>query len=330
MGSGKWSTNVYDEHRRYKAASGKSTFDFSDTLHRSGRNAWHVHETLDPLGVKFRESRDSDEHPNSTAIAVIFDVTGSMLSVPVTLQKKLPQLLGLLMRKNYVSDPQILFGAIGDATCDAIPLQVGQFESDNRMDDNLENIFLEGGGGGQQTESYELAMYFMARHTSIDCWEKHGRKGYLFLIGDEMAYPAVNRGEVGGLINDGLERDIPLAEMVREARQRYDVFYLLPKAASYGGDPKILKFWRELLGQNVLELEDSETVCETIALAIGMMEGTIDLVRGIDDLREFKIAPAVLKTVEKALAGLPAGMITARACRGSLPGLLAKVLPKGV
>jgi hypothetical protein len=116
MGSGIWSTNIYDAHKRYKAASGKSTFDYSDALHTSSRDAWRVHATLNPSGVKFRESRDSDEHPNSTAIAVLFDVTGSMGTVPVILQQKLPQLLGLLLRKNYVSDPQILFGALGDAT----------------------------------------------------------------------------------------------------------------------------------------------------------------------------------------------------------------------
>ena len=77
--------------------------------------------------------------------------------MPRVLQTKLPQLLGLLLRKGYASDPQIMFGAIGDATCDRVPLQVGQFESDNRMDDDLGRIVLEGGGGGQMTESYELA-----------------------------------------------------------------------------------------------------------------------------------------------------------------------------
>jgi len=329
MGTGRWSTDLYDEHNRYKAASGKSTFDYSDTLHNSSRDAWRVHASLNPLGVKFRESRDSAEHPNATAIAVMFDVTGSMGAVPVTLQQKLPQLLGLLLRKNYVSDPQILFGALGDATCDRIPLQVGQFESDNRMDENLENIFLEGGGGGQQTESYELGMYFIARHTAIDCWEKHGRKGYLFLIGDEMAYARVSHSEVRHLIADGLEVDIPLAEMVRELRQRYHVFYLLPKAASYGGDKTILKFWRNLLGQNVLELEDSETVCETIALAIGMMEGTIDLRAGMDDLRTYNATPETLQTVSKALANLPTSPLTARASAGTLFGLAAKALLDG-
>ena len=321
MGNGRWSTNVYDEHNRYKAASGKSTFDYSDTLHNTSRDQWHVHPGLDPMGVTFRESRDSDEHPNSTAIAVLFDVTGSMGSIPVTLQKKLPELLGLLLRKNYVSDPQILFGGLGDATCDQVPLQVGQFESDNRMDENLENIFLEGGGGGQQTESYELGMYFIARHTATDCWEKHGRKGYLFIIGDEMAYPRVNSREVSNLIGDGLREDIAVAEMVKEVSKRYHVFYVLPKGASYGGNPTILAFWRKLLGQNVLELDDSEAVCETIALAIGMMEGTIGLRAGIDDLRDCNASEATLTTVSNALANLPVSLMKAHTSGGVLPGL---------
>ena len=98
-----------------------------------------------------------------------------------------------------------MFGAIGDATCDRAPLQVGQFESDNRMDDDLSRILLEGGGGGQKTESYELAMYFMARHTATDCYDKRGKRGYLFMIGDEMAYPRVKRAEVAAVIGDGLQ-----------------------------------------------------------------------------------------------------------------------------
>ena len=323
MGSGRWSTSVYDENSRLKAAAGKSAFDYSDVMHRSNRSTWHVHKSLDPKGCKFRESRDSTEHPQSTAIAVMFDVTGSMGGIPVTLQTKLPELLGLLLRKGYVADPQILFGAIGDATCDQIPLQVGQFESDNRMDENLENFFLEGGGGGQQTESYELAMYFIARHTDIDCWNKRGHKGYLFIIGDEMAYPSVKKGEVRDHIGDGMEREISTAEIVRELKQRYHVFYILPKAASNGGDRTILGFWRKLLGQNVLELEDPEAVCETIALTIGMMEGTIDLHMGAEDLREFGTADRTLQVVTTALASIPVSTTRVKSGGKLLPGLRA-------
>ena len=329
MGGGSWSTNTYAEHNRIKVSLGKGVFDYSDTLHRAGRSSWKVHHALDPHRVRARESRDSAEHPESTAITVMFDVTGSMGEVPVILQKKLPELLGLLLRKGYVAHPQILFGAIGDATCDQIPLQVGQFESDNRMDENLENIFLEGGGGGQRTESYELAMYFIARHTDIDCWNRRGHKGYLFIIGDEMAYPAVKRQEVQKHIADGLERDIPTAEIVKELQKRYNVFYILPQAASYGGDREILGFWRRLLGQNVLELEDAAAVCEIIALTIGMTEGTIDLSTGAADLRDIGVPAATLAVVTRALAAFPASAPTAAASGAPLLGLGPRPLLPG-
>jgi hypothetical protein len=326
MGSGRWSTNIYDEHKRYKAASGKSTFDYSDAMHTTGRDAWRAHDSLNPKGVKMRESRDSAEHPDSTAVVVMFDVTGSMGGIPVTLQKKLPNLLGLLLRKGYVADPQILFGAIGDATCDSVPLQVGQFESDNRMDENLENFFLEGGGGGQQTESYELAMYFAARHTDIDCWSRRRHKGYLFIIGDEMAYPQVKKGEVQGIIADGLEANIPTKEILRELQERYHVFYILPRAASYGGNPEILGFWRKLLGQNVLELADPEAVCETIALTIGMFEGNIDLSTGTNDLKEFGTADKTLSVVTTTLANIPTSLMKVNPVGKLLSGLRSKAI----
>ncbi|MBE0697140.1 MAG: hypothetical protein IH586_09465 [Anaerolineaceae bacterium] len=329
MGSGNWSTNIYAEHNRLRAASGKSAFDYSDTLHHAGRTKWKVHSTLNPHRVRMRESRDSGEHPESLSIVVMFDVTGSMREVPVTLQKKLPELLGLLLRKSYTANPQILFGAIGDATCDQVPLQIGQFESDNRMDDNLENIFLEGGGGGQRTESYELAMYFIARHTAIDCWEQHGHKGYAFIIGDEMAYPQVKRAEVNKHIADGLESDIPTAQIVRELQQRYHVFYILPQAASYGGDAEILAFWRRLLGQNVIELAEADAVCETIALTIGMTEGTIDLFTGSEDLQELGVNPLIVRSVTSALALLPASQTLVKTS-GLLAGQQARLPGSGV
>ena len=156
------------------------------------------------------------------------------------LQTKLPSLLGLLLRKGYVAHPQILFGAIGDATCDRAPLQIGQFESDNRMDEDLGRILLEGGGGGQQTESYELAMYFMARHTSIDCFDKRGRRGYLFIIGDEMPYRRVKQNEVRRIIGDDLAEDISTEAIVAELKRRYHVYYILPAGSSYVGDATIL------------------------------------------------------------------------------------------
>lgn len=330
MGSGNWSTDVYSLREEMRKRSGKSAFDYSakTTADPSGPR---VHPTLDPYGVRVRESRDSDEHPESLAIAVFFDVTGSMLNIPITLQKKLPELLGLLLRKGYVDHPQMLFGAIGDATCDNVPLQVGQFESDNRMDDHLEHIVLEGGGGGQKTESYELAMYFMAEHTSIDCWEKRGHKGYLFIIGDEMAYPAVKRTYAKSLIGHDLESDIPISTAITRLRARYEIFYLLPQSASHGGDREVLTFWRKLLGQNVLELEDEAAVCETIALTIGIWEGRTDLEEGVDHLKDMGVTDeTVLGSVSKALAKLPVSAVVATSTGNGLGGFSPTDTPKAI
>jgi hypothetical protein len=292
MGHGRWSSDTYDAAARYRRARGESAFAYSDS------GARKVHPRLDPYRVAVRESRDSNEHPRSTAIAVLFDVTGSMGHVPRVLQTKLPGLLNLIRDKGYATDPQILFGAIGDATCDKVPLQVGQFESDNRMDEDLGLMVLEGGGGGQRTESYELAMYFMSRHTSIDCWEKRGRKGYLFIIGDEMPYKSVKPREVEGIIGDRAEL-IPVTQMVAELQQTWDVYYLMPEGSSYAGDQQILSTWRKLLGQNVIELEDLDAVCEVIGLTVGLGEGAIDLDAGLTDLVE--VGSGAREVVARAL-----------------------------
>ena len=298
MGSGLWSTDVYDAAARFRKATGASAFGHTDS------GATSTHAALDPRGVTVRESRDSAEHPRSVPIAVLFDVTGSMRGVPRALQAKLPQLLGLLLRKGYVSDPQIMFGAIGDATCDRAPLQVGQFESDNRMDDDLGRILLEGGGGGQKRESYELAMYFMARHIATDCFDKRGRRGYFFIIGDEMAYPRVKRSEVRDWIGDRLENDIPLDGIAAEVTRRWDKDYILPEGASYVGDAQVLGFWRDLLGQNVIELADLDAVTETIAVTVGLGEDAISLDDGLDDLAD--VGSGAGAAVSKALATIGA------------------------
>ena len=299
MGGTHWSTDAYREAALLRKKAGMSDFAYSDAA-RSG-HTWDIHPTLDPKDVKFRESRDSDVHPRSTAISVLFDETGSMGGIPRVFQKKLAELMSVLLIKGYIQDPQILFGALGDATCDHVPLQVGQFESGVEMDEHLRNIILEGGGGGTNHESYELALYFLARHTAIDCWEKRGRKGYAFLIGDEMAYKSVNKKHVFTHIGDNLEQDIPLRQIINEVQRRYHLFFIFPLNASHGHDDRIKNFWHDLLGQNVIFLDDENAVSETIALTIGLTEDAIDLAEGEQDLDSSGASRSAIKAATKAL-----------------------------
>jgi hypothetical protein len=286
MGSSSWSTDAYHARQAYRSSAGISSFNYHDRATSAPREKWKAHETLDPHGVTTRESRDSEAHPNSLAVSVLFDVTGSMGRVPRSLQAKLPDLFGLLLRKGYVEDPQILFGAIGDATCDRVPLQVGQFESGNELENDLGNILLEGGGGGQLTESYELAMYFMARHTAMDCLDKRGRRGYLFIVGDEMAYGAVKAREVREVVGDELNENIALPTILDELRRKFEVYFIMPTGSYHFKDGGVRDFWEKHMGQNLILLDDLDAVCETIAVTVGLGEEAIDLEQGLEDLAE--------------------------------------------
>ncbi|WP_405165428.1 hypothetical protein OG203_10150 [Nocardia sp. NBC_01499] len=301
MGYGNWDDTAYRAAKTFRASRGLDDFGYTAEMRGVPYENWQAHPTLDPLGVGARECRDSADHENSLPIAVLFDVTGSMGRVPRIMQQKLGKLHGLLQRKGYADDPQILFGAIGDADCDRVPLQVGQFESDNRMDEQLRAILLEGGGGGQKSESYELAGYFMATHIVTDAWEKRRKKGYLFLIGDELNKPRLASRHIRSVIGDSVRRDISVESIYRELAERWHIYYILPNQSNYYDDPEIADHWRGLLGQSFLKLDDPAAVCELIALTIGLEEGRVDMDAGLADLRDVGSA-AEAASVGKALA----------------------------
>lgn len=305
MGATYWSDVHYRRRAAHRAATGRSAFEFDQDI-REHRAIAGVHPLMDPAQLKGgrRESRDSSVHPMSRAVAVLFDVTGSMHQVPRILQANLCRLFDLLVAKKYLTDPAILVGGIGDATCDVAPVQVGQFESGNEIEDDLGRLYLEGGGGGQKTESYELALYFLARKTSIDCWEKRKTKGFAFLIGDEMPYGRVKRKEVKYVFGDQLPEDIPIRQIVAEVRKKYELFYILPDLTSYYDDPEVLLAWQKLLGQNALRLSDPAAISESIAATIGLAEGSARFDELADDLSGAGASGKVVSAVSSALVGV--------------------------
>lgn len=301
MGYTGWSDDFYKAREARRDKTGESAFAYHEKMKRRPRDEYKVHVQMNPFGIN-RESRDSDAHPESLSIMVPFDHTGSMGNIPIVLQKKLNKLMGLLTSNGYVKYPQIMFGAIGDANFDKAPIQVGQFESGIEMDDDLGKLLLEGGGGHYGEESYELMIYFAARHTQIDCFEKRGQKGYLFLIGDEEPYPKVFASHVRNIFGDELGQDIPIEKIVAEAREKYNIFFIVPTAASGGQNKKIYNRWVNLLGQEyVLQLNDPGAVCEAIAMVIGLHEGKIDLEGAVTDLADYGVDEKTVSALSKAL-----------------------------
>lgn len=289
MGGSSWSYDTYASRSVHRAHA---------PVHEVFTSTSGMDPALNPLGVKVREARDSAVHPESNAIAIFFDVTGSMGGIPVLFAKeKLGGLMRMLIAQNTIPDPQVLFGAVGDAFSDSAPLQVAQFESGLEMDQWLTKIFLEGQGGGGNHESYELPFYWAAKHTAMDCWEKRGKKGYLFVIGDEAFYPHVRPDQVKRIIGDDIQQ-MTIEDAIASAQQTFEVFKVCVPSATYrdGGLPA----WQRIMGERAVFLPDPNNVCEFIAAQIasceGVDHGTIDA-----GLRASGLSSAAIDTVTKSL-----------------------------
>ncbi|MCI5194328.1 MAG: hypothetical protein D3915_14570 [Candidatus Electrothrix sp. AU1_5] len=239
-----------------------------------------VNRAMNPYGVTLRESRDSEEHPESVAIILGLDVTGSMGSIPHHLvQDGLPKIMGKIIQSG-TKDPQLMFLAIGDHEYDQSPLQVGQFESSDRLLDKwLTNVYLEGGGGGNTGESYLLAWYFAAFHTAIDCFEKRKKKGFLFTIGDEPTLPDIPVKDLKAIMGNGQYEPSYATTLLDKARQSYHVYHLHIKQTYAGSMQETMDGWKQLLGDHLIILEDHKevsTVLPQIIADVVHEDSTID------------------------------------------------------
>lgn len=266
MGSGTFDLNAYRAYAR--TTTGKTT----DEIYSSrGMN-----KDLDPKGVKLRESRDSKDNPNSTPLIIALDVTGSMgIIADVLARDGLGTLFREIFDRKPIVDPHVMFMAVGDANCDSCPLQVSQFEADNRIVEQLTKIYIEHGGGGNNFESYNLPWYFAANHTEHDSLIKRGKRGYLFTVGDEEAPAPITKEQIHEFIGDTLQDDVLTKDVLREAQRKYDVFHIIITEGDYarGHLPKVGNTWRNLLGQHVIELTDHKKLSETIVSTLEVSEG---------------------------------------------------------
>lgn len=248
----------------------------ADRSSQSGNEVFtqrECHPLMDPKGLKVRESRDSSDHPHSLPVVFALDVTGSMGDIPRSLAtQELPTFMKLLGDCS-IPDAQLLFMAVGDATSDYAPVQVGQFESTAElMDQWLTWSYLEGGGGGSGSESYELAFYTLAQHTDTDAFAKRKKRGYMFMTGDELPYPAVSRHQVEAIFGEKLDEDVPIEEVIAAASEMYHLFFLIPDLGRRAGCEAR---WRALLGDNVICMESPDDACAVAAAIVAVTEGVL-------------------------------------------------------
>lgn len=253
MGCGSWSSRDWSSYSSSSISGRSSSGIYTKTT---------INKDFNPKNV-IRESCDSDDHPNSTPIILGLDVTGSMSGILTTMAEKLGILVGEILKRNPVSDPQILFSAIGDATCDSYPLQVTQFESDIRIAKQLTDVYFERGGGGNGFESYPLTWYFAANHTKCDNYLKRNKKGFIFTFGDDGYPEKLTKSEIKEIFGDDIEANIPTTSLLNQVNRQFEVYHFCMEAGGSYCEEDYRK-WQELLGERAIKVRDYEKIPELI------------------------------------------------------------------
>lgn len=272
MGGGSYSASSF---ATYSASVGKSYDVRTNRISGQTFEATQLKEVLNPKG-KIRECCNSEEHPNTVPVILALDVTGSMGAACKETAEALSQIMKTLYDK--FKDVEVCVMGVGDFECDDAPLQVSQFESDVRVAQQLDQIWMEHGGGGNNYESYTAPWVFGLYRTKLDAYDKQGRKGIIITMGDEPLNPDLPAGTVKDYLGsaDGANQfgSFETSKLYEDASKKFDIFHIAVDDSSssyYRHRTKARETFIPILGDRFKESSINnlgKTICECIEESI--------------------------------------------------------------
>jgi hypothetical protein len=185
--------------------------------------------------------------------------------------------------ENIKDSFEISFAAVGDANCDKAPLQVTDFAKERELDLNINSLFPEGGGGGQECETYELLAYYYAYKCEMP-ESIESLKPIFVLICDESYYARAEREQVKKLIGDDPECSKESKDVFKDLREKFDVFVL--RRTYTGCDDWMMRNWRDVLDEKrVVIMPDPLRVVDVI---IGIVAKTVDRIEKFKERIEMR------------------------------------------
>lgn len=318
MGGGSYERDVYEAPSAGGGGGGAAPAAFSAEAQKALQQQ-ELHPELDPRGRRLQCDA-------GTPIVLAIDVTGSMGDWARILYDKFPMFFGQLTLHGYCEDPVVSIAGVGDAAYDTAPLQISAFDRGVAIDGLISKLFIEGGGGSNSEESYDLACHYYASPSLVTLPPAGGRsKPFFFMTGDEFLYRSVNPVFVDQWIGDAGSQGLgdssgdpwSLAGLFAALSARYEVFLLKKTHASATAEPEIRKQWEDLIGPSrVIVLDNPRAIVDVMLGLISMCTGERRLSdylldmneRGQTERRKVQVREALLPfATERAVVGeLPA------------------------
>jgi hypothetical protein len=274
-----------------------------------------LHEHLDPKKYSKIGENSYTQISTFSRSPIVFglDVTGSMGEWVKIIYDKLPMFYGQVIQQKYLEDPSISFCAVGDSDWSIAPLQVSTFSQGLEIDDQIKKLFLEGGGGGNGKESYELLAYFYLNKVNL----QNCQFPFLFITGDEIFFEKItskalkkvlnidqndenNENNNNNEINIDLELDS--VEIFKKLCAKYNVFHIRKSYSDPKTEKIMAKKWADAIGkERILDVETPKACIDVILGAISLTSGSRNLEGYIEDMKQRGQTPDRIKEVTRAL-----------------------------
>lgn len=214
------------------------------------------------------------------AVAIDVDGTGSMGAQSYTFYDKSDRLVGQIPFQDYLKDTCVGLGVVGDAHLtewgtepDKAPVQLTEFvKGCEDVKKLMKQLWMEGGGGGQRRESYELAFYAYARKVI----QTGKRKGWLIFLGDEGFYETISAKHLREHFGENeIKEDIPTAVIIEELKRKWNVLVLHIETH---GLSWISTQWKAAFGDNFVDItQDPKSLVDFMLGFIALKTGSRDL-----------------------------------------------------
>jgi len=270
--------------------------DFKDARKAYDKHAGRSYSEATTKGVVAKDLVPNGLTTDSeNPLVVLCDVTGSMGEWPGVIFSKLPYLD--IEGKSYLGPTmETSFGAIGDAhKGDTYPLQVRQFDKGQKLSDHLKALVIEGKGGNDHCESYELAALYYARKVQMPAAKG---KPIMIFIGDEGLHDYVTKAMAADIHVRLTEARIDTPDIFKELTRKFSV-YVVRKPYGDSYERIIHQQWEKLIGEDhVLMLPGADRVVDVIFGILAHETGKVDYFR--EEL-EGRQKPEQVATVYKSL-----------------------------